>query len=264
MLADQARHETRVVQEGRGSYLERANTPKAVVVATDGSITSLLHLAVEKGTPVAELKELVALHEHMEKRAAVKAFAEAMAAFQRECPLIKKSSTATVATSSGGSYSYTYAELDEIARTTGPVLAKHGLSYSWDTVVDAKMLACTCIVRHIAGHSVESKFSIPTEAASRGMSAQQAMGAALTYAKRQSMVAALGLTMTDKDTDAADPTPITEDQATTLLDLVKETGANHTRFLEALNAVSVTTIRAVDYKKAERMLREFARKKAQS
>src|SRR5262245_17228554 len=193
--------------------------PRAVVVAEQGSMTALLHLAVEKGTPVAELKELVELHERMERRQAEKAFASAMTAFQRKCPQIKRSSEAEVTTKSGGKFKYTYAELDEIVRTVGAALAEEGLSYTWDTVADKSLLTCTCIVRHVEGHSVSTKFTLPTDASSPGMNSQQAMGAALTYARRQSLVAALGLTMTDEDNDGAtdyDETLISEDQITAL------------------------------------------------
>jgi ERF superfamily protein len=231
-------------------------TGQAVAIPQEAtSIVQLLHLAVERGTPVAELKELVDLHERMERRQAEKDFAEAMAAFQRECPQIKKSSTASVVTKSGGKYSYTYAELDEIVRTVGPILAQHGLSYTWDTAVDKSLLTCTCVVRHIGGHHVESRFTLPTDASSPGMNSQQAVGAALTYARRQSLVAAIGLTMTDEDTDGIDPTPITEDQVTMILDLLQETGANHQKFLEYINATSVSLIRASDFDRAVRALR---------
>lgn len=241
----------------------REAEPTQALAVSEGanSITNLLTLAVQRGTPVAELKELVDLHERMEKREAVKAFAAAMAAFQKECPQIKKSSTASVATKGGSKWSYTYAELDEIAGTVGPVLARNGLSYTWDCIVDKTMLTAICIVRHVEGHSIEAKFTLPTEASSPGMNAQQAVGAALTYAKRQSLCAALGLTMTDNDTDAVDPTPITDDQVTVLIDLINDTGANQQKFLEFMNAVSITLIRKADYQKAVAALQ---RKRAKS
>lgn len=215
------------------------------------SITDLLRVAVERGTPVEQLEKLVELHERMEQRAAVKHFSAAMAAFQAECPSIKKSSTAKIVTRGGTNFGYTYAELDEIARTVNPILAKHGLSYGWDSSIEKSTLTCVCTVRHAAGHSEKSTFTLPTESSS-AMSEQQKVGAALTFAKRQSLSSVLGITTTDEDTDAADadPSRITEDQLTLLQDLAAEVGADVGRFLKFLGVAKLSDIRSADYPRA--------------
>lgn len=236
----------------------RDMAPAAVASVQDsgsGSVAALLHLAVEKGTPVAELGKLIDLHERLEARQAAKDFADAMAKFQAECPSIKKSSKANIVTSGGGQYAYTYAELDEIARTINPILAKHGLSYTWDTNADDKMLTVICTVRHINGHSISSSFVLPVESKS-AMSAQQKYGAAQTFAQRKSLSAALGLTTTDSDTDgaSANPETINEDQQTVLGDLLKEANATPSRFFKYLGVTSLAEIRAVDYEHAKTTL----------
>lgn len=241
---------------GPGSAVERAKKPgeKGALSTTNGkgSITELLHLAVEKGTPVEQLAQLVELHEKMEAREAAKEFAIAMAAFQQECPSIYKSKTAKITTQGGGSYSYSYAELDHIARTVNPILAKYGLSYSWDTAIDKGFLTCICTVRHLNGHKTESRFSLPTESKS-AMSEQQKYGAALTFAQRRSLSSALGLTTTDEDSEAApdaDPTPITDDQVIELEDLIAEVKADRGRFLKFLGVEELAQLPAVRYKEA--------------
>jgi hypothetical protein len=239
--------------------------PLARIDRPAGSITELLFMAVEKGTPVAELKELVALHEHMSKRQAHQEFSQAMATFQAECRAIKRSSTAKVTTKTGGTYEFTYAELDEIARTINPILAKYGLSYSWDSKVERESLTCICTVRHINGHSETSSLTLPIENPS-AMNPQQKVGAALTFAQRRTLSAALGLTTTDAspDTKDADPTPITDDQATHVEDLLAELtkgkppekGASiRARFLKHMSAPSIAAIRATDYERAVSALR---------
>lgn len=234
--------------------------PKAEVatIPQPSGVPDLLRLAVERGTPVAELKELVALHEQMRQAEAARSFATAMAAFQHECPSIKKSSKAEITTSKGGKYSYTYAELDEIARTINPILAKHGLSYSWDSDIAKDSILCICTIRHADGHSISAKLTIPVENASAA-TPQQKVGGALTYAQRRTLSAALGLTTTDEDTDgggaAADPTPISEDQVLVLTDLLAESKASPERFLKWIGAASVAAICAVDYDRAVAALR---------
>lgn len=237
--------------------------PRAVAVAEQGSITALLHLAVEKGTPVAELKELVALHEHMEKRQAQKAFAAALAAFQAECRSIQHNKTANIATKGGGKFSYTYASLDAIATEIAPLLAKHDLSYSWDTIVSESgaMLRCTCTVSHAAGHSVMSSISLPT-ASDSAMSAQQKVSAANKFARRLSLESALGLTTTDEaPEEEVDNTPITDDQLTVLTDFVNETGANLGRFLNFMGIVSLATLPARRFEYAMQNLRDMAKRR---
>ena len=237
------------------------HTPHSTAAATPmpagSSITELLYKAVEKGTPVAELKELVALHEHMEKRQAAQAFANAMAAFQAESAPIKKNKAAEVATKSGGAYGFTYASLDEIARTVAPMLAKHGLSYSWDTVVNAGALTCVCTVRHVAGHGTTSSMTLPVENAS-GMNPQQKVGAAMTFAQRRTLSAVLGITTTDDDPDVpeADPSPITDEQLYNIEDLLEESGADKARFLTFMHVKVLADIRAVDYARGMSALRE--------
>lgn len=226
--------------------------------STTGPVTDLLRIAVEKGTPVAELKELVALHEHMEQRQAQRDYAAAMARFQKECPSIKKSSTAKFATRGGGEMSYTFAALDEIADTVNPILAKHGLSYTWDSSVQGGTITCVCTVRHENGHSTTSTISLPTESQS-AMSSQQKVGSAFTFARRLSLTAALGLTTTDDDVDGRDvddAAVITEAQAETISALVAEMNVNLGAFLTHMKVATIDDIPAKRYTYAVSALRK--------
>lgn len=235
------------------------HTPAPVpIIPAAHSITELLHLAVERGTPVEALEKLVALHERMEAREAAKAFAAAMVAFKVDCPMIKKTSTAQIVTKKGGRYSYTYAELDEIVSTVQPLLNVHGFSYTWDTRVETNgMLTCTITLRHIAGHTEQSSFTLPTTTDS-AMSDQQKMGAASTFAKRQTLIAVLGLTTTDNDYDAAaiDPTPITTEQLFQLEDMIEDSGADKARFLTFIGVEKLSELRAVHFDQAVSALKQ--------
>jgi hypothetical protein len=184
----------------------------------------LFELAVEKGVDgVAALERLVALHERATDRSAAREFADAMARFQEECPPIRKTSTATVVTKSGGKFQYQYAELDEIARTVRPILHKHGLSYSWDNELsqDGNRIKVRCVVKHANGHQTTSTFEAPTSALTQAMSKQQEVAAALTFGRRQTLIQALGLTTTDPDSDGPQEPEacITADQVLLLEDL---------------------------------------------
>lgn len=219
------------------------------------SMAELLQLAVNKGTPVAELRELVALHEHMNARQAEQDFFDALGNFQAECPPIKKNKTAKFATEGGGRMSYTYATIDEIARAVGPLLRKHGFSYRWDSEEQNNKLVCTCILQHRNGHSTRSSIALPSDSKA-AMSAQQKVGAALTFARRLSLTSALGLTTTDDDTDGRDDTAsaITPEQADALNTLIDDVGVNRPRLMRWLGVDSLAKIPAAHYASTVQMI----------
>lgn len=228
-------------------------------------VSDIIALAVSKDLDVDKLQRLIDMKVAEEVRQARREFAAALAAFQRECPSIRHERTAKITTKGGGSYSYTYAELDVIARVVNPILAAHGLSYRWNAEVsaDGRTLHCDCVVTHEAGHSEASRFTLPIDNAS-AMSDQQKVGAAATYARRQSLTMALGLTTTDDDTDAAavDPSPVTDDQATAILDRMAEVGVNETKFLRYMGVERVEQIRAADFQRAMNALQQKAERRA--
>lgn len=235
--------------------LEGATGPAAIL--------DLLRVAIERGIPVEALERLQALHERVSDRAAAAEFAQAVAQFQAACPPITKKTTAKIATKSGTGFSYSYAELDHIARTIAPQLQAAGLSYSWNSEMDGKMVKCTCILRHLNGHQVTAMFACPVENAS-AMTEQQKHAAALSYARRQSLIQVLGLTTCDPDTDAADPTPITEQQALDLEALCDEVGANKLKFLRWAGVESFEEIPARNFESAVASLRSYGAEKAKS
>lgn len=198
---------------------------------TPNAVTALIHMAVEKDLPVETLERLVALHERVTDRQAASEFAGALAQFQAECPPITKTSVAHVATQSGAKYSYNYAELPHIASTVGPLLHSRGFSYSWDSEIKEKMMSVTCTLRHVNGHKVTASFACPTEARA-GMSEQQKFAAALSYAKRMSLIQVLGITTADPDTDGASHELLSKEQVAELRYLADEVGADIPKFLK--------------------------------
>lgn len=246
-----------------GEHMHEAEPVNAVTVhgtSTPNDIGQIIQFAIGQNVPVETIERLVALKERMDDRAAAQEYNVALARFQADCPPIQKKSTASITTNSGSSYKYSFAELDEIARTTRPILTRYGLSYSWDSDVQGDKLVCVCTVRHIAGHAQSAKFALPTTTKS-GMSDQQKVAAALTYARRQSLIQALGLTTTDADTDSAAQAveKITDDQAKELEALVKASGADLARFLTYMRAPSIADIRARDFTTAKTALQAKAK-----
>lgn len=124
--------------------------------------------------------------------------AGALVAAQAEFGSINRSHKATVPTKSGGSYSYSYADLADVMAMIRPVLAAHGLGVVQDvTTLDGAVAVTTRLV-HVSG---ETMLFGPV-CMNRGGTAQE-LGSAITYARRYGLTAALGIVTDDDDGQAA-------------------------------------------------------------
>lgn len=225
--------------------------PSAMVAADPNNPHALLHVAVARGATPAELEKLIDLAERLEERQARKAYFDAYAKFQAKCPSIKKAKTAEFNTSGGGTMKYTFAPLEEIARTVNPILTECGLSYTWDSKVEGGIITCVCTVRHVAGWKESATIELPTDSRAP-ISSQQKVGAALTFARRLSLTQALGITTADEDTDGRDDHSecITDEQVDTLQALAEEVGANIPKFLKYCGVASLKELPAKKFKAA--------------
>lgn len=190
--------------------------------ATPDRVFDLMETALASGK-VEDLERLVALHERMTALQAARDFASALAEFQAACPPVPKSSHAKIVTKGGTSYGYDYAELDAIARHVGPELHRHGFSYAWDSELRDGYLRCVCTLRHANGHAATATFTAPVASPS-AMSDQQKHAAALTYARRQSLVSVLGITTGEPDPDGAPAGPTLTDEQVVEIEEMLELG----------------------------------------
>jgi len=247
--------ETEVVRQNGGLSIEGEPT----------SIEQLIRIALDKNAPMESLEKLVTLYERIADRRAAQEFMADFAEFQAECPPIPKTSKSkksTGVTTSGASFEYTYAELDEIASTVGPHLHKRGLSYTWDSGVAEGQVIATCTLRHRNGHSISAKFSAPIDASQR-MNETQKYASALTYARRQSLVQVLGLTTTEVDTDVRPENleTISREQIDELRALLSDVRGDPVRFFQWIGRRTFEEMTLADYAKARRELEDQALKK---
>ena len=120
---------------------------------------------------------------------------KALASFQQEVPSIHKGTSG---------YGYSYSSLPEIFTVINPILKKNGLGFS--QLLGTNDLGAntieTVIFHAETGESLSSTMIIPNDVTLKGMNEFQVMGSAITYYRRYSLSAILGL-VTDKDTDAS-------------------------------------------------------------
>jgi hypothetical protein len=124
--------------------------------------------------------------------------AKALVAAQEQMPGVDKDQTATVKHDKG-SYTYNYVNLDQIIARTRPHLYKHGLAIvQFPASEDGKPALRTTLL-HESGESISS--TMPLYVAKQND--MQALGSAITYARRYAWAAALGIAV-DVDDDGAE------------------------------------------------------------
>ena len=114
--------------------------------------------------------------------------AAALCQFQAECPAPKK-------TAVNPHFQSKYSPLEEIVTTIKPYLAKHGLSFFQSTTTEGDYICVTTLLLHSSGEYIESDpLKLPM-----GKVTAQGAGSAVTYARRYSLCAALGIAAEDDD-----------------------------------------------------------------
>ena len=95
-----------------------------------------------------------------------------------------------------------YADLGSIIDTAKPVLGKHGLAVTQLTFNDGDRVGVETVLTHASGEWISTQFSLPP-ADEKGKSGAQVAGSIITYLRRYSLAAILGM-YSDEDTDGND------------------------------------------------------------
>lgn len=183
--------------------------PQPLAVVPSFNIESIFQLAIEKQGTAETLEKLMGIRRELNAEASKKAFDEAMARFQAECPIIQKRK-------SGAKNAYKYAPLDDIITQVRDIIRKHGFSFSVTSEIDPGWLKAMCKITHCSGHSEVSEFKVPIDNKNPMMSDPQRYGGAMTFAKRYAFANGFGILTADEDIDgvAARPKPAGPAQAT--------------------------------------------------
>lgn len=117
--------------------------------------------------------------------------AAALAAFQAELPRVAKGAAVDA-----GTYTYTYAELDEVSAAVLPMIAKHGLSFSAKpTLNQAGRFVLAYTLRHASGERDDGEWPLPDKGS------PQQLGGHITYARRYCLLAVTGVAPGGEDDD---------------------------------------------------------------
>lgn len=223
---------------------------KPTEVSANPSVEGLISQALAQKVPVETLERLFALRKEVRAEEAREAFVEAMSQFQSVCPIIEK--TKKVLNKDGVSVRYTFAPIDAIAEQIQKPLGDNGLAYKWVVENKPGFINATCIVYHKLGHSEQSSFEVPIDTEGY-MTAPQKYASALTFAKRYSLLNALGISTGDEDTDATDveskeKTPVSDkSKIVFLLKTLKEKTGTKEEIAEAVKRLSELELVEANY-----------------
>lgn len=125
--------------------------------------------------------------------------AEAISEFQAEMPVVRKRSKATVAEYGGSERTYGWADLADITKVAMPLIGKHGMSFVTKPTLNSEHgFVLEYELKHVSGESIAGIYPLkPRE------TPEQQQGSAITYARRYTMCAVLGIAPEGDDDDAA-------------------------------------------------------------
>lgn len=205
---------------------------------------------------VAKMQQLMELKREWDRDRAAEAYGAAIAEFQRRCPQIVKERKADA-----GSLKYQFASFDDVMKKAGPILSELGIALSFSTEANDRGIRVTVKIR-VGIHAEECTLDVPIP--DMKVNATQRYGAALSYAKRYALCAALNIVVTDEDDDASSAyDPISEEQEMEITSFIDQHGLAKGPFLNWLGVSRIIDIPAKDFDKAMNGLRGKVRGRAQ-
>lgn len=199
----------------------------ALVEHKDPTPMTLIAAALDRSDiDPGKLEKLMELQERWDRNRAAEAFGQALTNFQTKCPIIHKSRTVKLSSQGG----YKFASYDDIHREIAPLLAECGLAVSFSTDQVEGKLKATCRIRH-GTHYEDHTLTVPVP--DMRVNDTQKYGAALSYAKRYALCAALNIVVSDEDSDAEGLVEtIGDEEIATLQEWIESTGTDLPKFLK--------------------------------
>ena len=241
----------------------RTEETKAVAPLTPNE---MILAAVNGKADLDKVKQLMEMQRDFESNEARKAYYRAMAEFKANAPRIEKDKQVAFNTSAGKT-SYKHASLANVVDKITPVLSQFGLSASWRTKQNGKIVVA-CRITHVLGHSEETELAADADTTG-SKNPIQAIGSAVTYLQRYTLLTMLGLAAEEVQPDddgraAFAPETIDEKQISELTDMVNDLKgdsiANMKQFKTTMKITELSEILKPNFQKAVSLL--VARKKA--
>lgn len=200
----------------------------------------IAHAVADPRCDVAKMEKLLDMHQRIVTEQRKTAFMAAMARVAVKLPEIGKL---------GQSHHGKYARLEDIDRAIRPIISEEGLSLSFDSQpIDGKVRV-TCKLSHADGHSETKQIDLPLDTSGSKNGAQSVIST-VSYGRRALTKMFFNLVEAGEDTDANDPTCITEEQARDIRTMLQDLKSDERNFLDLIAGVStIEQIPARDHKR---------------
>lgn len=196
------------------------NEEKAVSVQQDQPdiMQAIMQLSKDESFDAEKMRVLVDMKNSHEDREAKRAYNQALIDFKRNPPKIIKNKKG---------HNSSYASIDSVCRQLDQPLYDLGLSFRWRIETNESKVRVTCILAHVDGYSEESTMEQVADT-SGNKNNLQGMGSTVTYLKRYTLLAALGLAEQGEDDDgmkALQKKNISDNQIKEVENLIEQAGA---------------------------------------
>jgi hypothetical protein len=213
--------------------------------------------AASPDVDVAKMQALLDMQFQLQNKQAEMEFNAALNRIQAKLPRISKNGK-------HGGTGARYALFEDIDKEVRPLLTAEGLAltYGSNPSADGK-LTVTCTLRHVMGHSVTQSLPVPADTGS-GRNAVQAIGSAITYARRYLVALILNLVMEGEDDDGrgGKAKPITEQQIRQLEDMLEAVAPDRAQFLKYMAVAKISDLNQEGFARAMTALKAKAAKRA--
>lgn len=185
----------------------------AIALHEDARSDLVRFVEMTKDLDVDKLEKFIALRTQDEERNAKREFERHFAELQGELSPIVKSKKAM----NGSKEMYSYAPLDSLQSACGPLITKHGFSYSWREESKEGGIKRTILMISGYGHTRENYFDSDKISGTGVQNAIQVAGAMSTYGRRYTFISGFGLIIEGEDSDGQ----ISDDPDTLKMDLLE-------------------------------------------
>jgi hypothetical protein len=237
---------SKAVARKDGSNLEVM--PQQAEVA-DAFLAMIERAARDPSVDLVKMQGLFDLKEKTDVRRARSAFLAAFSALQSDLPSVERKGT--------GHNAKKYARFEDFVEAIRPKLSLHGFSLSHRVTQPAPDRICiTAVLGHREGHQEETTLSLPMDT-SGNKTAVHALASSISYGKRYTGMAIIGVATEDEDDDgkaAGAGELVSGEQAEAIMKKISEVGANIDAFLKLGNVESVSDIPAKDYDRVMALL----------
>jgi hypothetical protein len=215
-------------------------------------MTVIERLSSNPNVDIDKIRQMLEMQERWEVNKDRSALSYAMAEFKKNPPEIIKKRTATI----NPTFSYSYADLENITSAIIGALAQYGVTHSWKIAEGEKGISVTCILRFgLYETDGVTLTSMPDTSGQKN--AIQAKGSAISYLEKYTLLAATGMAAGMPDTDGNDEGPKMDGEAWNAhIKLIREAGT-----AEALKDFYLTAVKEARFNKDTVSEKKFAEAK---